>query len=242
MRRATVWAAGAMIIASVAWAAAPNTLVTLFRAQLELEKKLLGGNQAELEKVHDQLRTAADRLVRLQDDLLRAEKDGEDLAGFQARSGDLRRAEGELDELVNASQQVRTTIAARRANIEQLQAEITRLEQGSAAGADDVSGHWNVAIEPGGLHGTFDLSLDGTIVSGVYELSGGWKGSLRGTYIGKNLRLERIDAQAGFVATYTGRVAVQGDQRRLEGSWESTNLAAGAPTSGSWVATREDTQ
>ena len=140
-----------------------------------------------------------------------------------------------------AAQQVRATLAARRGTLEQLQAELARLEAGSK-GSDELSGRWYVAIEPGGLKGTFDLELSGTIVTGVYSLAGGWRGSLRGTLIGQNIRLERIDAQLGFVAVYTGRLVTRGEEKRLEGRWDSTNLVAGGAVSGSWTARREAAQ
>jgi len=73
----------------------------------------------------------------------------------------------------------------------------------------------------------------------VYQLSGGWKGSLRGTFIDGDVRLERIDSQQGFVAVYTGRLVTRDTEKRLEGTWDATNLAAGLPTSGTWVARRE---
>jgi hypothetical protein len=96
-----------------------------------------------------------------------------------------------------------------------------------------------VAVEPGGQRGTLDLKLDGTLVGGSYQLSGGFKGSLRGTFINGTLRVERIDTQLGFVAVFTGRLSWRDGEKRLEGAWESTNLSSGMPASGSWVARRE---
>jgi len=96
-----------------------------------------------------------------------------------------------------------------------------------------------VAVEPGALRGTFDLRLDGSVVTGVYQLSGGWRGSLRGTLIDGTVRLERIDSQQGFNAVYSGRLVTRGNEKRLEGTWDATNLAAGMPASGTWVGRRE---
>ncbi len=216
-----------------------DPVVDMLRLQVGIEKRLLVADLASLERVVGQLRGAADRMVRLADDLLRAEKEGEDAASFAARSTDLRRAEGDVAELTAAAQQIRTTVAARRGYLEQVQAELKQLEDNASPGKDDLSGRWIVAIEPGGLKGAFDLHLDGTLVSGVYQLSGGWKGSLRGTFIGGGVRLERIDAQLGFAAVYNGRLVTRGGEKRLEGSWDATNLAAGMPVSGTWVGRRE---
>ncbi|MFZ5804514.1 MAG: hypothetical protein ACOY7U_06645 [Acidobacteriota bacterium] len=227
-------------LATSLWAQSGDTvLLDVFRTQLELEKRLISAELSQLEKGQEDLRLACDRMLRLADDLLRAQRDGEDSATLTSRSGDLRRAEAEVAALIAGSQQLRATIVARRAVIEQLTAEVKRLEETLQTTGDDLSGRWQVAIEPGGLKGTFDLRLFGTLVSGVYELAGGWKGSLRGTLVGNTVRLERIDSQLGFVAVYTGRLEVRGGERRIEGTWQATNLAAGLPSAGTWLAQRE---
>ncbi|MBZ5587952.1 MAG: hypothetical protein LAO05_05260 [Acidobacteriia bacterium] len=239
MRQITALAACALFLACPVVAQSRDPVLDMFKAQRDIEKRLLAADLAALERVQEQLRGSCDRLVRLGDDLLRAQKDGEDLGSFTARSADLRHAESEVSDLVVAAQQLRTTVGARRAYLDQVQAEIRRMEEASQAIPDELSGRWLAAIEPGGFTGTFDLRLDGTLITGVYQLSGGWKGSLRGTFIGGDVRMERIDAQQGFVAVYTGRLIARENEKRLEGTWESTNLAAGMPTTGSWVAKRE---
>ena len=241
LRHVTALAAGVLLLAWPAAGEGSDPVLQMFKAQREIEKRLLGSELATMERVQEQLRGACDRLVRLGDDLLRAQKDkdGEDLGSFMARSADLRHAEAEVNDLIASAQQLRITLGARREYLEQVQIEIRRMEESSQATPDEVSGHWLVAVEPGGFTGTFDLRLDGTIVTGLYQLSGGWKGSLRGTFIGGDVRLERIDTQQGFVAVYTGRLVSQDNERRFEGTWDATNLAAGMPTSGTWVGRRE---
>jgi hypothetical protein len=216
-----------------------DPVVDMLRLQVDIEKRLLLADLSNLERVVGQLRGASDRMTRLADDLLRAEKEGEEAASFSSRSADLRRSEAEVGELVAVGQQIRATVAARRGYLEQVQAELKQMQESAVPGKDELSGRWVVAIEPGGLTGTFDLHLDGTLVSGVYQLSGGWKGSLRGTFIGNGVRLERIDAQLGFAAVYTARLVARAGEKRLEGTWDATNLAAGMPVSGTWVGQRE---
>jgi hypothetical protein len=239
MRRGAVLAAMALLLAGWAAAQSRDPVLDVFRTQVEIEKRLLLADVASLGTVQEQLRAACDRLLRLGDDLLRAQKDGEDFGSFVARSADLRRAESEVADLTTAAAQLRATIGARRAYLQQVQAEVRRMEEATLATGDDLSGRWQVAIEPGALKGTFDLRLDGTLVTGVYQLSGGWKGSLRGTLVSGDVRLERIDTQQGFIAVYTGRLVTRAGEKRLEGTWEATNLAAGMPGSGTWVARRE---
>jgi len=230
----------ALLLACPVLAQGRDPVIETLRLQVDIEKRLLAGDFVSLERTVGQLRAATDRMLRLADDLLRAEREGEDTSSLAARSTDLRRAESEICELTAAAQQLRATIAARRGLLEQVTAELKQLELAAPAGRDELSGRWTVAIEPGGLRGSFDLLLDGTLVSGVYQLSGGWKGSLRGTFIGGTVRLERIDAQLGFAAVYSARLVQRGAEKRLEGTWDATNLAAGMPVSGTWVGRRDE--
>ncbi len=239
MRRGTVLVMAALLLAGSAAAQSRDPVLDVFRTQVEIEKRLLAVDLASLGTIQEQLRAACDRLVRLGDDLLRAQKDGEDFGSFTARSADLRRAESEVADLTSAAAQLRSTIGARRAYLQQIQAEVHRMEEATLASGDELSGRWLVTIDPGAMKGNFDLRLDGTLVTGVYQLSGGWRGSLRGTLIGGDIRLERIDTQEGFMAVYTGRLVTRNGERRLEGTWEATNLAAGMPSSGTWVGRRE---
>lgn len=239
MRRATVLVALGVVLAAEASAQSRDPLLEMLRMQLEMEQRVLALDLANYARLQEQLRDAADRMVRLGDDLLRAEEEGEDAGSLAARSTDLRRAESDVTELMAMAQQVRTTIASRRTYTDQVGAEVRRLEEALQTSGDEISGRWQVAVEPGGQRGTLDLKLDGTLVGGSYQLSGGFKGSLRGTFINGTLRVERIDTQLGFVAVFTGRLSWRDGEKRLEGAWESTNLSSGMPASGSWVARRE---
>jgi hypothetical protein len=218
-----------------------DPVLEVLRLQLDIENRVMATDVTNLERAQEQLSDAADRMVRLGDDLLRAQKEGEDSGALNARAMDARRAEAEVNELISTSQQLRSAIMARRSHVDQLAAEVKRLEEAAAVFADELSGRWQVNVEPGGMKGTFDLKLDGTLVQGIYQLSGGWKGSLRGTFIGGALRMERIDSQLGLVAVFHGRMSWRDGERRVEGFWEGTNLAAGMAASGSWVG-RKDTK
>jgi hypothetical protein len=229
----------AICVGLLAVNAGADPMLDMFRTQVEIEKRLLAADLANLERVQGQIDEVGDRLVRLSADLLRAERDGEDMIAFAARNADLGRAEAEIGQLITLAQQYRVGMAAHRGYLDQLQVEVKRLEEVQQGSSDELSGRWNVVVDPGGMRGNFDLRLDGTIVTGVYQLSGGWKGSLRGTLIGDAIHLERIDAQQGFVAVYNGRFVTRGGEKRIEGAWESTGLNTGQASAGSWLARRE---
>ncbi len=239
MKRAFCCALVFPLLAAWAGAQGRDPVLEVLRLQLEIEKRVIATDLTNLERVQEQLSDAADRMVRLGDDLLRAQKDDEDSGTLSARALDIRRAEAEVAELMATGQQLRIGLMSRRSHVDQLAAEVKRLEEAASAFADELSGRWQVTVEPGGMRGTFDLKLDGTLVQGIYQLAGGWKGSLRGTFIGGNLRMERIDSQLGLVAVFHGRVASRDSERRVEGYWEGTNLAAGMASSGSWVGRKD---
>jgi hypothetical protein len=98
-----------------------------------------------------------------------------------------------------------------------------------------------VVILPQNQTGTFNLTLNGTLVSGSYTLSGGnlaaSAGSFRGTYADNRLRLERVDARRGFDSVFLG--TVDSATSRLSGTWSANDLASGQPARGDWSATRE---
>jgi hypothetical protein len=117
-----------------------------------------------------------------------------------------------------------------------LREEIAKRREGLRAPSDPVTGRWDVTINPGNRRGTMRLVLDGTLVSGDYVLDGGFRGSVRGTFIGDRLALDRIDSERGFDAKFFGRVTA-GAARRIGGTWDATVIApATGPTAGTWSA------
>jgi len=113
-------------------------------------------------------------------------------------------------------------------------------ENGTAAtrAADILSGHWRVSIPSQNLSATFDLRLDGTLVTGVYQVNGSTAGSFRGNLAGNFLRMQRFDARGGFDSTWEGTVA----NGRITGIWTANELVTGQPSRGQWTAVRESGQ
>ena len=176
------------------------------------------------------------RVERQSADFLQAQRQGESLESLQLREQDLRQAESALVMTVFALQQRRRGLLTTVATIDATQQEIRRLEQAVGTEQDQLSGTWKLAVEPGGQEGEMTLQLQGTLVQGTHSLSGGWQGSLRGTFVAQKVRLERIDSQIGFAAIFHGRLQGQGRNASLQGNWEATQLASGMPSAGTWVA------
>lgn len=139
-------------------------------------------------------------------------------------------------------------IAAERVDwqIQRLQDRMRRISflEGEAGGRslrnDSIAGRWQVQILPQNLSGTFDLRLDGTVVSGNYAVQGGASGSLRGTFVDNRLRLERIDSRGGFDSIFLG--TFDPATGRIAGSWTANELASGQPSRGDWSAVRAGAQ
>ncbi len=104
--------------------------------------------------------------------------------------------------------------------------------------SDPLTGRWEVFVNPGGRRGIYRLSLDGTILSGDYVLDGGFRGSLRGTFVSDRVVLERVDSERGVDAKFYGRLTTA-PVRRLAGTWEGTQIApapVSGPVAGTWAA------
>jgi hypothetical protein len=213
-------------------------LTQALREEVKVEERVLASATAELQQTEEQAQGAWVRVERQAADLLRAQEQGESLDSLRLREEDLRVAEAELMMHIRQSQHLRRELLASRLRIEELMAEVERLESSVGNADDPISGPWRLVVEPGGQEGYMSLALDGTLVQGTYQLAGGWTGSLRGTLVAGKLRLERIDSQIGFSSVFYARVIGSGEDARLEGTWDATQLATGMPSSGSWVAER----
>jgi hypothetical protein len=109
---------------------------------------------------------------------------------------------------------------------------------GTPARADALTGRWRVTILPQNLTATFDLRLDGTLVTGSYQVNGSTAGSFRGNLASGNLRMQRLDARGGFDSTWEGVVA----NGTITGIWTGNELVTGQPNRGQWTAVRESGQ
>ncbi len=221
-------------LANLSYAAHP--LALLLREELKIKGELLQEELSQLERHDSQVQEAWVRVERLSADLLRAQNQDESLESLRLRDQDLRLVEAELQMHLEHSQRLRHSIMSTRAEIDKIAAEVLRLEDQLGRDKDPLTGTWRIVSEPGGQEGYLYLELNGTLVSGTYTLSGGWSGSLRGTLVARKIRLERIDSQIGFAAKLFGRLKTRGTTPRIEGTWDSTQLAVGLPTTGTWFA------
>ena len=167
--------------------------------------------------------------------MVEAQSQGTELEALRVREDQLQELESQLLMRLFEVQRARRDVFAHLAVIEAAGAL-------SAQAPDEfgvLDGPWDVAVQPG-LTGKIYLVQQGTLVSGTYELSGGWTGSLRGTLVANKVRLERIDSQLGFAAIFYGELNLNAEPDVIRGRWEATQLATGMPSAGGWRAIRSE--
>lgn len=217
-------------------AARPDPSLESLLVALDLERKARTDDLAEVDRLTNAVSRAEAAAATSRQRLVDGLRDGDDEAAG-LRDDEERVVEAEAR--AHAAQQTRRAAVARllerTRRIGLLQEEIARRRLSTRRPADPVTGRWQAAIDPGGRRGVFRLVLDGTLVSGDYVLDGGFRGSLRGTFVGERISIQRIDSERGFDATFYGRVQPQA--RRITGTWEATAIApAVGPVAGTWSA------
>jgi len=150
----------------------------------------------------------------------------------------LERTEAEHAALAAAERIVVARIAEHLERIEALtlHAQAQRTEQDAAQGL--LTGDWVLTLLPAGQRGTVTLRQTGALVSGTYELDGGWSGSLQGTLVNRKVFLIRIDSKLGKSMELEGYLSADG--QRIRGSWLNYELAGGEGATGQWSAQRAD--
>lgn len=232
-----------MSVAMYASAAAPvpsrtgDPVLDVLLLSLDMEKKRAAEDAEEFERSGERLARAEADLSAAVGRLARLVRDGSaERVTLESASDAVEDARARVQVQQDRRRGIAESLAEHGRRAAALREEIAKRREGLRTPADPVSGRWDVAISPGNRRGTLRLALDGTIVSGDYVLDGGFRGSVRGTFVGDRLALDRIDSERGFDAKFYGRVT-GGATRRIGGTWEATAIApATGPTAGTWSA------
>lgn len=217
-----------------------DAVLDVLLVSVDMEKKRVLDDLEEFDRISGQASRAESDVTAALNQIARLARDGifDRTALEQAEQ-----AAAEARARVQAGQDRRRSVSERLAeHVRRLAAfreEISRRRDVLRSNpSDPLTGRWEVFINPGGRRGFYRLSLDGTILSGDYVLDGGFRGSLRGTFIGDRVLLERIDSERGVDAKFYGRL-MAGPTRRIAGTWEATQLAPApesGPVAGTWAA------
>jgi hypothetical protein len=237
---ALLFAIGMPLAAATPPSRTGDPVLDMLLSSVEIERRRVSDDLEEFERISGQafraeadLGVALNQIARLAREgildralLEQAEQAAADARARLQAGQDRRRAVSErLAEHVRRLAAFRDEIARRRDTLR-------------SNPADPLTGRWEVFVNPGGRRGFYRLSLDGTILSGDYVLDGGFHGSLRGTFVGDRVALERIDSERGLDAKFFGRLTTA-PVRRIAGTWEGTQIApapVAGPVAGTWSA------
>ena len=232
MRRITIFG---IVVALACPALAGAQVADSLRQQAKIRETILIGQVEDLAENREQLREAWARLEQQTGGLLDAQREGETVDSLRLRDEQIREVEADMLAALSKSQQLRRSMLENRTMLAAIDAEVQRLAAAVGEAEEPLNGTWRLVMESG-QDGLVFLQQQGTLVSGTYALSGGFIGSLRGTFVSGKVRLERIDSQIGFAAIFYGRLVGRGQNPTLQGNWEATQLASGLPSRGGWTA------
>ncbi len=205
------------------------------RSVAAVHERLVDEGVSELERQNDLLRESWTRVEAGASAMVEAERRGDGLDSLRVREDQLQQLEAQLLMRLFEVQRARRDVLTHLAVIEAAGGVASSAE----AEGGLLTGRWQLNVQPD-LEGTAYLVQQGTLISGTYELSGGWSGSLRGTLVANKVRLERIDSQLGFAAIFYGELNTSGEALVIQGRWEATQLATGMPSAGGWRAVQLD--
>lgn len=223
-----------LLVVSAGLLAAP-ALAQSARGLATIHTALMTEGIAELERQNGLMLEVWTRVEAASAAMVDAQRQGAELEALRVREDQLQELESQLLMRLFEVQRARRDVFAHLAVIEAAGALSAQTPEEFGV----LDGPWDVTVQPG-LTGKIFLVQQGTLVSGTYELSGGWTGSLRGTLVANKVRLERIDSQLGFAAIFYGELNLGAEPNVIRGRWEATQLATGMPSAGGWRAIRSE--
>jgi hypothetical protein len=218
---------------------ATSGAVTAIAVEVEVEKVLLQEGLTRY-RTNSSRRTALlGRMVELYAEL---DREVESVADGATRRIDrllvqIEAAEGERSRMLFTERALIESIETHVRRIALLGQQLVALrgQQDEAAGA--LAGEWSVVLLPLEQRGRFSLKQSGTLITGTYQLAGGWSGSLQGTLVKRKVYLVRIDSELGKSMELEGFLSSDGSS--IKGSWLNYELAGGDGSTGQWSATKK---
>jgi hypothetical protein len=213
-------------------------------AQIDVERALLVEDLNRYDRLAQKRDLATNRVVELHRSLDSAVRAGVAASPEQvdALLQQLAEAEAERAELLRQEQLLVREIRDRRREIALFLEQLERFEEteGRRGETGALTGTWDVVLLPVEQRGVFSLRQSGTLVSGTYQLDGGWSGSLQGTLVNRKLFLMRIDSKLGRMMELEGILATEGNQ--IRGTWLNYELAGSEGATGQWSATQREAE
>jgi hypothetical protein len=214
--------------------------VAAIRAGVEVERDILKTQQERYRQAAGERDAANRRLQSLLGDYDQIVQSQEQTAQeiIAAKEREIAEAERQRTAAIDRCRELRGRILEIQDRIVGLEKKIVALREALPKSRDTLTGNWRVTYLPGLNKGVFTLRQAGTIVQGQYQLDGGWKGSLQGTFIDGKIYLQRIDSKLGRSSELQGYISQDG--KTIRGTWQNYSLTDGGASSGSWTASREE--
>jgi hypothetical protein len=211
-------------------------------AEIEVDRTLLAEDLERYDRLVRKRDLLAGRLSEIYRTLDAAVRSGVGASPEQmdALLEQLGRTEAERDELLSQEITLVEHIRDRRRRIVLLLEQMELLEGREGLQAGALTGTWDVALLPLEQNGLFVLRQTGTLVSGTYELDGGWTGSLQGTLVNRKVFLVRIDSKLGRMMELEGFLS--GEETVIRGTWLNYELAGAEGASGHWSARKRESE
>jgi len=216
----------------------PPASVEAVTATLDVERTLLKEDMDRHERISSDRTRVASRLSETYVELDAAFKRNDPLLSksIEETRQKIDEAESERADLLQKETVLLERIQDRMRRIRLLEERLASLQERVQEVAGPLAGRWDVTFLPTDVRGVFSLTQSGTIVSGTYQLEGGWTGSLQGTLVNRKVHLERIDSKLGRSAEFEGFLSSDGS--RIRGTWRTYELSAQDPAAGQWSAVR----
>ncbi len=224
-----------LLFLQIAPSASGADTVTVLTAQLDVERQLLA---EDLRLFATARREQIEALGRLETALaaidVLVEGRSVSVAELEGLEAEASLAEVGVAGANSRSGEIRRRLYDRLRRTSALEGRIEVEAVGSLALADPLSGRWSLELDPDDQEGWLELRFSTNLVTGSYRLENGGGGSLRGTYSGGNLRLEKVDSLRGLDAIWVGEIDPV--TRKISGYWTAMELADGRPARGDWKA------
>lgn len=218
--------------------AAGTDAVEAVAATLDVERTMLAEDlrrhrtmAAERARITERLR----ELYALLDSAVNR-KDAGAASAVEEQQLQVEQAERDRSDLAVREQLLVDRLRDRLRRIALLEDRLEELEARAEAETGPLQGSWSVVLLPTNQRGTFHFNQSGALVTGTYELEGGWTGSLQGTLVSRKVNLVRIDSKLGRSMEFEGYISANGS--RIRGTWQSYDVSGGGAPNGHWTAAR----
>lgn len=217
-----------------------ESAIYVLQTGLDVEMDLLREDLDDHNRISMERDTILEKLKDLYNemDALLKKEGSPSLTPIEMKEVEIDDAEKQRAYLIEEGEKCRERIREKLSRLSLLSKKIAELKDSLPREEETLTGKWDITMLPGGDRGIFWLKQSGTIVTGQYQIEGGWKGSLQGTIVDRKVFLQKIDSKLGRSGEFEGFLSHDG--KTVRGTWMDYDISGGKASSGSWAATRRE--